>query len=190
MANSQSLFIRVGNGEERELKLRYISPRDARLVSKFMASHGAEITLAANMDSIADLRCWAYTFLADILFLLKNHSVLDILDNQRSSLFQMVGTLRSLRFAGSWVDSLEILFVNKAEYDSCHMKKLVNLERRLMLRYKILRAQMKLFACEPKKLSRFRQRIRLVKSELANVIGKKKTVSNARKSLNFFYPIY
>lgn len=77
----------------------------------------------------------AYTTLADLLLLLKHHSILDILDNHHSLLIHILKDLRHIfRFRGQWLDSLEILVVDNAKNDSRHLKK--QLKR---CNYKIIR---------------------------------------------------
>lgn len=161
--------------------MRYISLREADLVSNFIAAHGAEITLP--IFRTPEVKGLAYTTFADLLLLLKHHSILDILDNHRSLLIHILEDLRHIfRFRGRWLDSLEILVVDNAKNDSRHLKKLMNVEKRLKrCNDKITRK----WARKGTGSMRFMRKF--VKSKLANAMGKRKVVSNARKSLNFFY---
>ncbi|RHN81424.1 hypothetical protein MtrunA17_Chr1g0198901 [Medicago truncatula] len=114
---------------EVELNLRYISLRDADLVSNFIASHGSEITLPTFKSP--EVKGLAYTTLAELLLLLKNHSILDLLDNQRFLLVKLLEDLHhTFRFRGPWLDSLKILMFENATNDSCTLKKLRGLEKK------------------------------------------------------------
>lgn len=188
--NNQQQAIATENEEEVEveLNLRYISLRDADLVSNFIASHGSEITLPTFKSP--EVKGLAYTTLAELLLLLKNHSILDLLDNQRSLLVKLLEDLHhTFRFRGPWLDSLEIFMFENATHDSRTLKKLRGLEKKFKgCNDEIMRKW-------PRKsqgtgLTGLMQSFRkVVKYHLKIVMEERKAVSDARKSLNFFYPI-
>ncbi|GAU15884.1 hypothetical protein TSUD_41050 [Trifolium subterraneum] len=95
---------------------------------------------------------------------------------------------RPFPFGGSWLDSLEILVVDNAGNDSRHKKKLKLLEQKLKNRDKMLRFCLNCFSQDQRKLMMFKRQRKHVKSKLAKVMKKRKVVSDARKSLEFFYP--
>jgi hypothetical protein len=179
--NNQQQTIQNEEEVEVELDLRYISLRDADLVSNFIASHGSEITLPTFKSP--EVKGLAYTTLAELLLLLKNHSILDLLDNQRSLLIKLLEDLHhTFRFRGSWLDSLKILMFENATNDSRTLKKLRGLEKKF-------NEIMRNWPRKSKGTGLMQSFKKLVKYHLKVVMEDRKAVSDARKSLNFFYPI-
>jgi hypothetical protein len=66
-----------------ELNLRFICPEDARIVSKFITSHG--ISLPTILDSAR--KCSACLYLSELLILLKRNSILGILEDNKKLSF-------------------------------------------------------------------------------------------------------
>jgi chromosome segregation ATPase len=101
-------------------------------------------------------------------------------------------------FAGSWFDSLESIIVNNVQHDEATWEKLERREGNLKLENCI--------ACERLEYQKtdltsdhvdmlhhqikcLEQQTKELESEIANIMEKKKITSQARKSLNLFYPI-
>jgi len=106
--NNQQQAIENDEEVEVELNLRYISLKDAELVSNFIASHSAEITLPTFKSP--EVKGLAYTTLAELLLLLKSHTILDLLDNQRSLLIKILKDLsHTFRFRGRIIEMIGMI---------------------------------------------------------------------------------
>ncbi|AES59776.1 hypothetical protein MTR_1g025670 [Medicago truncatula] len=112
---------------------------DAALVLEFISQDLNHRRL--QNKSLSDLATSiAYNRLADLLRLIKDEKVLDIiLDKKRNSEVKyMVNDLRQFSFQGSWLDSIEKLFVNNLHDDVSSLVKLEDHENQLCKEHRFL----------------------------------------------------
>jgi hypothetical protein len=80
-----------------------------------------------------ELDCWRYTDLAYLLILLRDNSIINIIDVSCSFVIEKIRKLRRDKFAGSWFDSLESIIVDNVQHDEATWEKLERREGNLKL---------------------------------------------------------
>jgi len=91
----------------------------------------------------------AYNHLADLLRLIKDEKVLDILDKKwNSEARYMVTDLRQFSFEGTWLDSIEKLFVNNLNNDVSFLVMLEDHENQLCKEHRFLNKRVEFWTCK------------------------------------------
>ncbi|WJX20284.1 hypothetical protein P8452_09856 [Trifolium repens] len=189
---------------ESHLPLECLKDEEIDLLSKFIARNRDQITLPGA--EISELNCLNnYRELAFLLHLLQNNSVIVVIDVQRSFVIWRITKLGWYSFSGSWFDSLKNIMVDNAQNDRSHLVKLEDRELKLKHKNNLVceRLEMEIHRAEQQKpnligdhgnmqhhrIKCFERQRKEFDYELSNIMEKKKLISDARKSLNFFYPI-
>jgi hypothetical protein len=188
--------------DESPFPLECLKDEEVDLLSKFIARHRDQITLpGAEMFELNSLN--NYRELAFLLHLLQNNPVTDIIDVHCSFVIWRITKLGWYSFSGSWFDSLKNIMVDNAQNDRSHLVKLEDRELKLKHKNNFVRErlEMEILRAEQQKpnltsedanmqhyrIKCFERQRKEFEYELANIMEKKKHISDARKSLNFFY---
>jgi len=133
---------------EQQNKMNKKTEDDATLVWEFIKQDLNHRRL--RNKSLSDLTTSiAYNRLADLLRLVTDEKVLDILDKKwNSEARYMVNDLRQFSFEGTWLDSIEKLFVNNLHNDVSFLVKLEDRENQLCKEHRVLNKRVEFWTCK------------------------------------------
>ncbi|GAU12760.1 hypothetical protein TSUD_122530 [Trifolium subterraneum] len=189
--------------EEAPFPLEHLNKDEVPLLLKFISTNRERITLPTVKN--AEPFCWSLTYLISLLILLRDNSLLDIINVLPSDVIQIIISLRGFKFGGSWFDSLESILADNVQNNMSYLIIMEARERKLKRDYNYACHQLQMYRDHLEntdlnltseqtdsvhdRIKFFEQQREEFEPGLANIMEQLKVIYDARKSLNFFYPI-